>query len=150
MNTRLQRFLELEQLSPARLADILGIQRSGVSHLLSGRNKPGFDFFYKMNKKFPTLNLEWLISGNGKVYKDVERNLFNNELLNEKSVKEKSEPQYEQLFAKEEYKTDVAPTMASENSINESELKDSPVKKSLEKILLIYSDGTFKELSPAE
>ena len=43
MNRRLQQFLELEQLKPAQFADIMGIQRSNVSHILSGRNKPGFD-----------------------------------------------------------------------------------------------------------
>ena len=44
MKSRLQQFLEVEQLSPARLSEIMGIQRSGLSHILSGRNKPGFDF----------------------------------------------------------------------------------------------------------
>jgi len=48
MNRRLQQFLELEQLTPSRLADILGVQRSGLSHILSGRNKPGYEFIHKL------------------------------------------------------------------------------------------------------
>ncbi|MBP3342886.1 MAG: helix-turn-helix transcriptional regulator, partial [Bacteroidales bacterium] len=70
MNTRLQQFLTLENLTPARLADILGVQRSGMSHILSGRNKPGYDFIFKLCTKFPHLNANWFITGKGKPYKD--------------------------------------------------------------------------------
>ena len=70
MNERLQQFLTLENLSPARLADILGVQRSGMSHILSGRNKPGYDFIFKLCTKFPDLNANWFITGKGKPYKD--------------------------------------------------------------------------------
>jgi Helix-turn-helix. len=47
MNNRLQQFLSLENLTPSALADKLGVQRSGLSHILSGRNKPGYDFIKK-------------------------------------------------------------------------------------------------------
>lgn len=75
MNTRLQQFLQLENLSPARLADILGVQRSGMSHILSGRNKPGYDFIYKLLMKFPDLNADWFLTGRGKPYKKTESDL---------------------------------------------------------------------------
>lgn len=71
MNSRLQQFLELENLTPARLADMLGVQRSGVSHILSGRNKPGYDFINKLLLKFPAINAEWLLTGKGKPYKEM-------------------------------------------------------------------------------
>ncbi|MBQ0024493.1 MAG: helix-turn-helix transcriptional regulator [Bacteroidales bacterium] len=70
MNTRLQQFLTMENISPAKFSEILGIQRSGISHLLSGRNKPSYDFIQKMMVAFPELNYEWLILGKGKPYKD--------------------------------------------------------------------------------
>lgn len=69
MNTRLQQFLELEGLSAARFADLMGIQRSGISHLLSGRNKPGYDFIQKFLTRFPQVNADWFILGKGKPYK---------------------------------------------------------------------------------
>ena len=150
MNTRLQRFLELEQLSPSRLADILGIQRSGISHILSGRNKPGYDFFYKMNKRFPTLNLEWLISGNGKIYKDLERNLFDNDVSNRESYIENQAPHSGQLFVTEVSEEEIPSAKAPENYINDNESENPSIKKSLVKMILIYSDGTFKELNPTE
>ena len=71
MQDRLQQFLQLEQLTPARLSDIIGVQRSGLSHILSGRNKPGFDFIQRLLTKFPTLSADWLITGKGKMYKEV-------------------------------------------------------------------------------
>ena len=70
MNERLKQFLTMENLTPGQFADIMGIQRSGISHLLSGRNKPSYDFIQKMMTCFPTLNIEWLILGKGKPYKD--------------------------------------------------------------------------------
>lgn len=69
MDKRLQQFLELEDLTPSKLADILQIQRSGISHLLSGRNKPSFDFIQGILINFPQINPEWLILGKGKPYK---------------------------------------------------------------------------------
>lgn len=73
MNNRLQQFLELENLTPARLADIIGVQRSGMSHILSGRNKPGFDFIHKLLIKFPDISADWFITGKGKPYKEMNR-----------------------------------------------------------------------------
>ena len=74
MNSRLQQFLELENLTPARLADIMGIQRSGLSHILSGRNKPSYDFLHKLLIKFPHINGDWLMTGRGKAYNDFSEN----------------------------------------------------------------------------
>ncbi len=76
MNNRLQQFLELENLTPARLADTIGVQRSGLSHILSGRNKPSFDFITRLLSKFPRINADWLLTGKGKPYKDFEGSDF--------------------------------------------------------------------------
>ena len=71
MQSRLQQFLQAENITPARFADQIGIQRSGVSHILAGRNKPGFDFIEKMLRCYPSLNAEWLITGKGKMFKEI-------------------------------------------------------------------------------
>lgn len=70
MEERLKLFLAMEGLSPSQFADKLGVQRSGISHLLSGRNKPSFEFINKMLVTFPKINPDWLITGNGKAYRD--------------------------------------------------------------------------------
>ena len=69
MNVRLQQFLAAENISQAQFADSISVARASVSHIVAGRNKPGFDFISSMIKRYPTLNVDWLITGNGKMYK---------------------------------------------------------------------------------
>jgi transcriptional regulator with XRE-family HTH domain len=68
MEDRLLKLLDTEQLTSAKFADAIGVQRSSVSHILSGRNKPSFDFLQKTLKVFPMLNADWLILGEGNMY----------------------------------------------------------------------------------
>ncbi len=68
MEDRLLRLLDTEQLSSSKFADVIGVQRSSVSHILTGRNKPSFDFLQKTLKAFPMLNADWLILGEGEMY----------------------------------------------------------------------------------
>ena len=71
MDTRLQQFLDAENISQAQLADTLGVARAGISHILSGRNKPGFDFLEAMALHYPQVSLDWLLTGRGRMYKDL-------------------------------------------------------------------------------
>ena len=61
--------MQAEGLSASRLADMLDIQPSNVSHILSGRNKPGYDFLTKILSRFPKLNSDWLLLGIGSMYR---------------------------------------------------------------------------------
>ena len=45
MNQRLEQFLAAENITQAAFADKIKVARASVSHILSGRNKPGYDFF---------------------------------------------------------------------------------------------------------
>ncbi|MBR4755052.1 MAG: helix-turn-helix transcriptional regulator, partial [Lachnospiraceae bacterium] len=58
MNKRLQQFLNAENISQSQFADTLNVARAGVSHILSGRNKPGFDFIESLILHYPDLNIE--------------------------------------------------------------------------------------------
>lgn len=69
MNDRLQKFLAAENITQSQLADTLGVARASISHIISGRNKPGFDFLESLAVKFPTLSLEWLVTGKGRMYR---------------------------------------------------------------------------------
>ena len=72
MNKRLQKFLEAENISQSQLADTLGVARASISHIISGRNKPGFDFLESMAVNFPALSIEWLITGKGRMYRGAD------------------------------------------------------------------------------
>ena len=71
MDKRLQQFLDAENISQAQLADTLGVARAGISHILSGRNKPGFDFLEAMALRYPQISMDWLLTGKGRMYKDT-------------------------------------------------------------------------------
>lgn len=85
MNVRLGQFMRAENLTAAKLAEILQVQASGISHLLSGRNKPNFDFIARMLRMFPNLNPDWLINGDGPMYRQNNvtevKNTYNSDML---------------------------------------------------------------------
>lgn len=64
---RIEQLLQHLALSTSAFADKIGVQRSGISHLLSGRNKPSLDFVLKVITAFPEINLYWLMNGSGKM-----------------------------------------------------------------------------------
>ena len=62
---RLQKIIDYYGLSAASFADKVGVQRSSISHLLSGRNKPSLDFVMKVLTAFPEVDMYWLLNGKG-------------------------------------------------------------------------------------
>ena len=70
MNTRLKQFLAAENISQAQFADTINVVRASVSHVLAGRNNPSYDFIKAIMDNYPALNIEWLILGKGKMYKE--------------------------------------------------------------------------------
>lgn len=86
MKNRIQSIINLEKLSPAEFATLLGIQRSTLSNILGGRNKPSYDILSVILTKLPNLNIEWLMNGKGNPYKDKEKN-FRGELIAEEIEK---------------------------------------------------------------
>ena len=123
MNKRLQQFLAAENITQARFAETIGVARAGVSHVLSGRNKPSFEFLDSMARNYPTLSLEWLISGRGQMYKDG-RQAETTQIL------DSHEPE---LFSE----AAQIPEMQTVESND----------RSIVKVVLFYSDGTYQEIS---
>lgn len=125
MNKRLLQFLAVENISQAQFADTIHVARASVSHILSGRNKPGFDFIESMLTHYPELNPEWLITGSGKMYKTREEGPL----------------------------APPTPLPAAENQplseINAVDNKTQPIeeKPHITKIVVFFSDGTFHEIS---
>ena len=62
---RLNKVMDYYQLSAAAFADRINVQRSSISHLLSGRNKPSLDFVLKVLDEFKDVELYWLLNGKG-------------------------------------------------------------------------------------
>ena len=134
MNQRLQQFLTAENLSQSQFADKIGVARAGVSHILAGRNRPGFDFIENMARCFPTLNLEWLILGKGKMYK---------------TTFERREDEATDTDIFTSIDQEHSPVKQEQNPIKE-DLVLTPDPKSgtsrIGKVLVLFNDGTFQEL----
>ncbi|MCL3781202.1 XRE family transcriptional regulator [Prolixibacteraceae bacterium JC049] len=145
METRIRYILEREQLSPAEFADKIKVQRPSVSHVLSGRNKPSFQFIEKILSSFPNINARWLIQGQGDMYQEGTEpvsttSLFEDKNENTESVMEPMAPPAIEFSPKEEPE--------------QLERKQPPVIESgsrkIERILVFYEDKTFEEYFPGK
>jgi transcriptional regulator with XRE-family HTH domain len=72
---RLQKIITFYSLSAATFADKIGVQRSSISHILSGRNRPSLEFVMKVLSSFPEVNLYWLLNGTGTFPSQSENNI---------------------------------------------------------------------------
>ena len=71
MREKFQLLMKNEGLTQSKLAEILEIQPGGISHILAGRNKPGFDLLQKILRRFPRLNPDWLLLDSENMYRDT-------------------------------------------------------------------------------
>lgn len=141
MNRRLQQFLSAENISQSQLAEILGVARASVSHILSGRNKPGFDFILNMTNRFPALNIEWLISGKGRMYNTPTTTLYDPH-----SVVEEIPSQINFTEEIQDFSEIATESAAPKVNTLDSKAQQPITQRSISKILVFYTDGTFQEL----
>ncbi len=136
METRIHRLIGSENLTPTKFADIIGVQRSAISHILSGRNKPSFDLIQKILNKFPRVSSEWLLMGRGEMYKTmVQQRLFDVEKI------------------PNGIKAEIKPPIIQENTIALPQAKEAENRLnecSIERIIIFYTDKSFKEYIPGE
>ena len=64
---RVKYLMKLNNLSASAFADKVDVQRSSISHLLSGRNKPSLEFVNKVLLAFPKISADWLLNGKTEV-----------------------------------------------------------------------------------
>lgn len=156
MNTRLKQFLAAENISQAQFADSINVVRASVSHVLAGRNNPSYDFIKAIMDKYPQLNIEWLILGKGKMYKEM-----NTAPSREAPLKEDLEPGL--LFPgfagdAEELTTIEAdipllmdeplPNIQISNEINTSRTPQQTIvrQRKVSKIIVLFDDGSYQEM----
>jgi len=139
MKDRIIQFLNANNLNSTKFADQIGVQRSSISHILSGRNKPSYDFIEKMLLTYPKLNAQWLITGKGNMFTD-QPSLFNEPKV-EKNLTQR------ELFIQNE--TENIPVITKPEKEKENiESKSDFSAKQIEKVMIFYNDGTFKQYKP--
>lgn len=143
MKERLLEFLKNENKSSAQLAEEIGVQASGISHILSGRNNASLDFVLKMLEKYPFLSTDWLLFGNGSMYKDVKmQNLFddNSGIFSEISEKQvKNEPVKQEIEHQDNRKIETK---------RESDFSKKKSTPEIVRIVWFYENSSFEEFFP--
>lgn len=123
---RLQIIMEFYGLSSSGLADEIDFNRSSISHLLSGRNKPSLEFVMKILEKFEDVKLYWLLNGQGS-FPNPELELdLPKEIKNVAPVLE------------------IVENKTLENS-QQSLFTNVNTSQNIERVIIFYQDGTFKE-----
>ncbi len=110
---RLRKLLRYYDLSASAFADRIGVQRSSISHLLTGRNKPSLEFVLKVNDTFPEVDLYWLLKGEG-------------------------------TFPAASSETDAHIARTQSPPKKTQNIKIGGNHKSVDKIIIFHSDGSFK------
>jgi transcriptional regulator with XRE-family HTH domain len=128
---RLENVLEYYNLNASAFADKIGVQRSSMSHLLSGRNKPSLDFILKILEVFPEVDLYWILNGKGIFPKSLDSLISNEAPIPPPSISYNKEVS---LFSEIKPSQSTIPfeTLNKETAV-------------VEKIVFFYSDGSFKE-----
>ena len=116
---RLRQVIDFHSLSASAFAELITVQRSSISHVLSGRNKPSIDFITKLNTALPDVNLYWLLNGSGEM------------LL---------KPHFN-LLAKNDKNLDNSDNKSKKEILSKNMTLD--YAKSIDRIVVFYNDGSF-------
>ena len=169
LNSRVQKIINYSELSSSEFADEIGVQRSNISHVLSGRNKPSLDFRMKIKDRFPEIQWEWLIEGKGAmIFSENETASTPSSYSLEESKINDDEPIITGLFSipsqedenpkQEEVKSEISepiqynivenpPEISENKNISETE---APAEKgnNIKKIVFFYENGKFEVFEP--
>ncbi|NOZ35125.1 MAG: helix-turn-helix transcriptional regulator [Chlorobi bacterium] len=146
MKDRIKKIIDYENISYSKFADIVGIQRSGVSHLINGRNNPSLEVIQKISEAFNYLDTDWLLLGKGSMFKkdkqNIQGNLFadiddnqNDNNVNNKQAEDKAISEKNLNNLSVETKILNSPTLKKQD-------------KQIVKIVIFWSDKTFSDYIP--
>ena len=137
MREKLVKLMKEEKLTASRLAELLGVRSSGISHIISERNKPSFDLLQKILRRFPNINPDWLLLDSDQMYRD--QNARSNSDVNEAT-------QANVL----DFAESTAANDDSDLPLREEQRKVSPCLNSemfargVKRVILLYDDNTFE------
>ena len=161
--------MRAKNITARQFAEEIGIQPSGMSHILGGRNKPSLDFVTKVIRRYPEIDANWLLLGRGEMY--VTPTLPGEAAAVPPSAPGEPEPEAEQEAEPNLFSASVAepshyapsymavppPPIDYPDEPDElDEYDDEPAapatpptdgssKRVLQRMLFIYSDKTFEE-----
>ena len=140
---RLEYIFDYYGLTASSFADKINVQRSSISHLLSGRNKPSLDFILKVLEHFPEIDLLWFLNGVGVFPKNYKSQTTNSIGIESKNFGEQIDLFKDNIPAK---KNPVFENKFNEE-LNTPNLEQQLSRNTIDKIIIFYKDGTFKSYS---
>jgi transcriptional regulator with XRE-family HTH domain len=144
---RLEIILDYYNLTASSFADKINVQRSSLSHLLSGRNKPSLDFIIKVIDVFPEVDLYWILNGKGVFPKSENTSIP----LEASEKRNQSIPLIESSSPEPDLFSTVTnantPIYIEKNSV-ESIKTENNSSEEIERIVVFFKNGTFKNYKP--
>lgn len=159
MKDRIAQILKTKNITATQFADELNVQRSGISHILSGRNNPSLDFIMKIKETYPEFNLEWLILGKGPAtgvmpFKEVKStfvpDLFAQDIAPVKETKTDildAIQESELMKPEETVSNEILQNIKASSIIEKAFDKDQP--KKIIRLITLYDDNTFDSYEPS-
>jgi transcriptional regulator with XRE-family HTH domain len=159
INDKIKQILIDKNLTPSYFADEIGVQRSSISHILSGRNRPSFDIIQKIIRRFPELGYEWIMeednqsnspmASSGSTYQNRGPVRSSNDRFTNSST-----PSYTTPMPVRSIRHEIPPAgpmttpapVPLESPVFE---QSSAIEKKVERILIFYTDGSFREYTPS-
>lgn len=165
---RIEKIMQLENISSGQFSLEIGIQNSTLSHILNNRNKPSLDVLKKILHRFPKISSDWLILGQGPMFRnelqsqslslfenDEENSyesgtlgLFNDQIFHSSSASKENEmlkiPTPSSIQQNFSEKTPEINQSIS-NSTATTKIVEVKIEKTVQKIILYYTDNTFQE-----
>ena len=140
---RLAHIIRAKNLTASQFAELMEIQPSNVSHLLNGRNKPSLDFLVKLKEIFPEYSFDWIIMGKKPItINEPNPGPVNNQEILFDDDEDARVIEFDDIDENiDEHKPDISKNLSEKPIITEQ-------VKSIEKVLVIYSDKTFELLTP--
>ena len=144
---RLEIILDYYNLTASSFADKINVQRSSLSHLLSGRNKPSLDFIIKVIDVFPEVDLYWILNGKGVFPKSENTSIP----LDVSEKRNQSIPLIESSLPEPDLFSTIVnantPIYIEKNSV-ESIKTENNSSEEIERIVVFFKNGTFKNYKP--
>ncbi|MBQ3709319.1 MAG: helix-turn-helix transcriptional regulator [Bacteroidales bacterium] len=162
MKDRIAHIMRAKNLKASDFAELLGIQPSGISHILSGRNQPSLDFVKKIKENFPEYNLDWIIFGKGPMttsepykkdvtppVKDTTPPVVKTDpIAPEIPFGPAVEPSTQRVVESSAQNVVETPTQSVVKPDLPSKQPKSTVKSTVKSMVILYDDGTFEHFSP--
>ncbi|WP_370567596.1 helix-turn-helix domain-containing protein [Dysgonomonas sp. Marseille-P4677] len=150
--------MESEQLTPSAFADKLQLGRAVISHILNGRNNPSLDVVARILSHMKNINPDWLITGNGNMYKSSEQAVKSSTIpqasMNNYPPNQNQPDLFSQNYVsppvaqqEPEYRKEIIveqPVKSNEDSLNQTVVYQKLPERKISKIIIYYTDNTFE------